>query len=79
MLLLIALRFSMQEKIKALHHLMVKMTTLFALSQERSVVSLKAIFTLHFELISKLSLESSHSFTNNSPFTLSTKPSRTAL
>lgn len=79
MLLLIALRFSMLEKIRALHHLMVKMTTLFALSPERSVVSLKAIFTLHLKLISKLSLESSHSFTNNSPFTLSTKPSRTAL
>nr|WP_295740166.1 class I SAM-dependent methyltransferase [uncultured Helicobacter sp.] len=40
MLLLIALRFSMPEKIKALHHLMVKMTTLFALSPERSIVSL---------------------------------------
>lgn len=39
MLLLTVLRFSMQEKIKALHHLMVKMTTLPALSQERSVVS----------------------------------------
>ena len=77
--LLIALRFSMPEKIRALHHLMVKTTTLFALSQERSVVSLKAIFTLHLELISKLNLESRHRFINNSLFAPSTKPSRIAL
>lgn len=79
MLSLTALKFSMQKKIMALHHLMVKMTTLSALSQERSVASLKAILTLHRKLTSKLSLESSHSFTNNSLFTLSTKPSRIAL
>ncbi|BAM12296.1 adenylylsulfate kinase [Helicobacter cinaedi PAGU611] len=79
MLSLTALKFSMQKKIMALHHLMVKMTTLSALSQERSIASLKAILTLHRKLTSKLSLESSHSFTNNSLFTLSTKPSRIAL
>ncbi|BBB19958.1 class I SAM-dependent methyltransferase [Helicobacter cinaedi] len=79
MLSLTALKFSMQKKIMALHHLMVKMTTLSALSQERSVASLKAILTLHRKLTSKLSFESSHSFTNNSLFTLSTKPSRIAL
>lgn len=79
MLSLTALKFSMQKKIMALHHLMVKMTTLSALSQERSIASLKAILTLHLELISKLNLESRHRFINNSLFALSTKPSRIAL
>lgn len=46
MLLLLVLKFSMLKKIKALHHLMVKMTTLSALSQERSALSFSVVSVL---------------------------------
>nr|WP_317403205.1 class I SAM-dependent methyltransferase [uncultured Helicobacter sp.] len=46
MLLLIVLKLFTQWKTKALHHLMVKMTTLFALLQERSALSFSVVSVL---------------------------------
>lgn len=68
MLLLIVLKLFTQWKTKALHHLMVKMTTLFALLQERSIARLKAFFESSLKIDFTPIFESSPRFTSNTKY-----------